>query len=108
MNDKEILAELKISWENLNDIIENVNLNKDLKLSICNSMDEIAKVYSDIRENLTDKEVQVIINKTEYFIGNSINEDYSERYDEVNNYWLCETCGDLNYYWYKDNKFLQK
>lgn len=116
MTNKEILAELKKCWEYLNDIDNNGNaahcggqLNEDQMIHIHRAMNELAEVYSDFRETLDDEECMVNIkNEGTFYIGNSISEDYSEMYDEENNYTYLVTCADLNYYWYDDYDFLTK
>lgn len=110
MNDKEILADLKIAYERLLDTEENNDkkLNKKQINKLRNILNDIAEIYSDFRETLSDDKMQVIINEKEYYIGNCVNEDFTERYDEVNKCWLLETCGDLDYYWYYDREFLKK
>ena len=113
MTNKEVLAELKQCYEYLNDIDNNGNmahcngqLNAEQMKHIHKAMNELAEVYSDFRATLDDEETQVIINDEIHHIGNSISEDYSEEYDEENGYTYWLTCGDLDYYWYEDEKFL--
>ena len=114
MTNKEILGQLKQSYEYLYDITENGNqahcggqLNKELidKLEI--AMKQLEETYYDFRKTLYDDECMIIINEETYFIGHCVNEDYSELYDEENGNWVYVTCGDLDYCWYEDKEFLE-
>ena len=117
MTNKEILAELKKSYEYMQDIRNNGCVDhcngqleqKDIqKLNII--MENIAEIYSDLREKTDDSECMITLKDNgtyyNYYIGNCVSEDYSELYDNDNNYTYWVTCEDLGYYWYEDNKFL--
>lgn len=115
MNDKEILAELKKSYEYMMDIrengcedhcsgqLENENI-KRLEVA----MNNIAEIYSKVREQMSDNECMINLKSGTYYIGNSISEDYSELYDNDNNYTYWVTCGDLDYYWFEDDNFIYR
>lgn len=110
MTNKEILAELKISYENLNDIRENSynKLTEEQRSTIKNCINELSIVYSDFRETLSDEECMINLkDRGTFYIGNCISEDYSELYDSKNNctYWV--TCLNLDYFWYEDMNFLK-
>lgn len=110
MANKEILAQLKKSYENLQDIRENGcydhcdgQLNKENIDRLEKSLNEIAWIYSDLREGLTDDECEVVVDGETYVIGHTVSEDYNvPSEDDI------VTCGDLDYYWYEDYEFLTK
>lgn len=41
-----------------------------------------------------------------FYIGKYIDEDYSQLYDDNNNYTYWVTCEDIDYYWYEDKEFI--
>ncbi len=115
MTNKEILAELKKSYEYLNDICENGSfehcngqLNQEQVYHIHIAMNELAEVYSSFREKLSDNDVQINLKSGTYYIGNCISEDYSELFDPINDETYYVTCADLDYYWYEDDDFLTR
>lgn len=120
MTDKEILAELKRSYEYLVDIRENgcvdhcsgqIENNLD---KLDESINNIVDIYSDFYKTL-DKEslrVKKLEDSEDYevYIGSTIDIDYvvynvntKESYER---YYI--TSGDVSYYWYEDYKFLNK
>lgn len=116
MTNKDILAELKKSYEYLRDIRENgcedhCNGQLDTKgiEHLENAMNELAEVYSDFREILDDEECMINLkDKGTFYIGNCISEDYSELYDSKDNYTYWVTCEDIGYYWYEDKNFINE
>lgn len=121
MTDKEILAELKISYENLRDIRENGCIDhcngqmKDNVDKLDKAINYIADIYYDFyktldRENLR---VELLEKKVDgkVYIENDISGDYmidTKMYEEECGGDLYMTCEDLEYYWYNDRKFLDK
>ena len=117
MTDKEILAELKISYENLRDIRENGCIDhcngqmKDNIDKLNKAIDYIEDIYYDFYKTL-DKETlkidKTILNNDIYICG-CVDGDYDiyEKNGNVDSI-DCITCGDLEYYWYNDRKFLDK
>ena len=105
MTNKEILAELKISYENLRDIRENGCIDhcngqmKDNVDKLDKAINYIEDIYYDFYKTL-DKET-LKIDKT------ILNNDIYEKNGNVDSI-DCITCGDLEYYWYNDRKFLDK
>lgn len=117
MTDKEILAELKKSYEYLYDIRENgcfdhctgqMEQNIDL---LDNTINNIRKIYEDFYKTL---DLEDLIVPREIFgnmivVGGCVNGDY-DIYDKDNfvigNYIDFITCEDLDYYWYYDEKFI--
>lgn len=115
MTNKEILAELKMSYEYLRDIRENGcidhcngqmkdNIDK-LEIAISN----IIRVYDDFYNTLDKEELK--INKKcfydELYISSDVSADY-DVYDKNGNeddITYC-TCEDIDYYWYKDEDFI--
>ncbi len=112
MTDKEILAELKKSYEYLQDIRENgcfdhcngqMANNLDLlDLTISN----VATIYYDFYETLDKEELRVPILERKFndkvYIARNVDGDY-----EVGNKLNSITCGDTDYYWYEDNDFIE-
>ena len=117
MTDKEILAELKISYENLRDIRENGCIDhcngqmKDNVDKLDKAINYIEDSYYDFYKTL-DKETlkidKTILNNDIYICG-CVDGDYDiyEKNGNVDSV-DCITCGDLEYYWYNDRKFLDK
>ena len=114
MTDKEILAELKRSYEYLYDIRENgcvdhckgqMKDNID-KLELAKSY--IRDIYYDFyktlnKEDLRVKSLEHKVNGDKVYICRCVDEDY-EVGEELN----CMTCCDLEYYWYEDSDFLNE
>ena len=114
MTDKEILAELKISYENLRDIRENGCIDhcngqmKDNVDKLDKAINYIADIYYDFyktldREDLRVKSLEHKVDGDKVYICRCVDGDYEVGED----YWSM-TCGDLEYYWYNDRKFLDK
>ena len=120
MTDKEILAELKISYENLRDIRENGCIDhcsgqmKDNLDKLNEIINNIADIYSDFYKTLDLESLRVkkLEDSKDYkvYIGSDIDTDYivydintKESYER---YYI--TCEDVSYYWYEDYTFLNK
>ena len=114
MTDKEILAELKRSYEYLYDIRENGCIDhckgqmKDNidKLELAKSY--IEDIYYDFyktlnKEDLRVKSLEHKVGGDKVYICRCVNGDY-EVGEELN----CMTCCDLEYYWYEDRDFLDE
>ena len=103
MTDKEILAELKISYENLRDIRENGcidHCNGQMKDNI-NKLDKainyVEDIYYDFYQTLDKEDLRV------KSLEHKVDGDY-----EVGEELHCMTCCDLEYYWYEDSDFLDE
>ena len=117
MTDKEILAELKMSYEYLQDIRENGcidHCNGQMEHNVDKldkAINYIEDIYYDFYKTL-DKETlkidKTILNNDIYICG-CVDGDYDiyEKNGNVDSV-DCITCGDLEYYWYNDRKFLDK
>ena len=118
MTDKEILAELKRSYEYLVDIRENGSVDncsgqmKDNLDKLDETINNIADIYSDFYKTLDLESLRVkkLEDSEDYniYIGNYVDADYvvynvntKEIYDTYN-----ITSGDVSYYWYEDYGFL--
>ena len=110
MTDKEILAELKLSYEKLYDIRENGcadhcsgQLTDDLikKLEIAKS--NIEDIYSEFYKTLDKNSLRVksLEDDEKVYIASNADGDY-----EVGNDLYDMSCADADYYWYEDNDFL--
>ena len=114
MTDKEILAELKISYENLRDIRENGcidHCNGQMK----NNTDKLDKainyvkdIYYDFyqtldKEDLRVKSLEHKVDGDKIYICRCVDGDY-----EVGKELHCMTCCDLDYFWYEDSDFLDE
>lgn len=117
MTNKEILAELKRSYEYLVDIRENGRIRlcsgqmKDNLDKLDESINNVEDIYSDFYKILDKQELK--INRellgNELYISNSISGGYDVF--EIDGAADCVdyvTCEDIGYYWYEDYKFLNK
>lgn len=116
MTDKEILAELKKSYEYLRDIRENgcydhcsgqmeTNIDK-----LDNILEEISDIYYDFYNGLDKKDLRVKkleSENEEIYICGDVDGDY-DCYNKDIHEETSFTCGDVDYYWYDDNEFLLK
>ena len=118
MTDKEILAELKKSYEYITDIRENgcvdhccgqINNIESIK-ALDSIRNNIEKVYYDIYKTISKEELRVEDLednfKEEYkvYIAGDVSFDYEFVYnkDDVE----MVSCADMDYYWYNDYNFL--
>ena len=114
MTDKEIVAELKRSYEYLYDIRENGCVDH-CKGQMKDNIDklELAKSYTeDIyydfyktlnKEDLRVKSLEHKVDGNKVYICHCVDGDY-----EVGEQLNCMTCYDLEYYWYEDSDFLDE
>lgn len=110
MTDKEILAELKMSYEYLSDIRENGcfdhcsgQLTCELKDMLNIAKRNIEDIYFNFYKTL-DKEnlrVKSLENDERVYIAGNVGDDYELGEDSYS-----LTCEDTNYYWYEDTIFL--
>lgn len=117
MTYKEILAELKRSYEYINDIIENNGnqLKEDEVKELENINNKIDGIYFGFWNKCFTEENMEIPNKyqndDEYsiLIGSSAFTDYTIQNKETGVFnEVIKTCDDLEYYWYDDNNFIDK
>lgn len=115
MTNKEILAELKISYENLRDIRENGcvdhcngQMEKHLidKLEVAKS--NIEDIYYEFYKTLNKKDLRVKsledkVDGDKVYIARNVDGDY-----EVGEDLSCMSCFDLDYFWYEDEDFLDE
>lgn len=116
MTDKEILAELKRSYEYLRDIRENGCIDH-CSGQMGNNLDKLDKTISNIEDIYSDfyktldleslRVKQLEDSEEKVYISSDINGDYvSFNFNTgENNYFTCE---DIRYYWYGDYIFLNK
>lgn len=123
MTNKEILAELKRSYEYLYDIRENGccdhcmgQLQEEYTKRVNHIKEEIDELYFDIWNMLFANGEELAIPK-EYqndkkytiLIGNSASADYTIQNNETGEFdEEITTCGDLDYYWYDDERFIDE
>lgn len=107
MTDKEILAELKRSYEYLYDITENGSelhcngqMLKELAMQLIEAKDKIAKVYSEFYKTLDKNELNI---RKDIYISDVISAEYMIK-DE---YFTVDIFEDY-YEWWNDMKFLLK
>ena len=112
MTNKEILAELKMSYEYLQDIRDNGcidhcngqmkdNIDK-LEIAISN----IVRIYYDFyntldKEDLRVKSLEHKVDGDKVYISRCVDGDY-----EIGKDLSSMTCGDIDYYWHKDEDFI--
>lgn len=110
MSDKEILAELKKSYEYLTDIRENGSYdhcNGQLSRKVIDKLntakENIKDIYSAfyMKLNKEDLRVKSLEDDEKVYIASSVDGDY-----EVGENLYNMTCADLDYYWYEDQDFL--
>ena len=114
MTNKEILAELKRSWEYLYDIRENGcidhcsgQMEEDIN-KLDNAISNVADIYYDFyktldKEDLRVRQLERKTNRDKVYISRCVDGDY-----EVGEQLHCMTCCDLEYYWYEDSDFLDE
>lgn len=112
MTNKEILAELKRSYEYLRDIRENgcvdhcsgqmeENISK-----LDNALSNIEDIYYDFykildKEDLRVRQLERKTNRDKVYISRCVDGDY-----EVGKDLSCMNCFDLDYFWYEDEDFI--
>ena len=112
MTNKEILAELKISYENLRDIRENGCIDhcngqmKDNIDKLDNALSNIEDIYNDFyktldKEDLRVKSLERKVDGNKVYICRCVDGDY-----EVGKDLSRMNCFDLDYFWYEDSDFL--
>lgn len=114
MTDREILAQLKSSYEYLRDIRENgcgdhcdgqmeTNIDK-LDNAISNVEDIYYYFYKTLdKEDLRVKSLEHKVDGDKVYICRCVDGDY-----EVGKDLSCMTCSDLNYFWYEDEDFINE
>ena len=114
MTNKEILAELKISYENLRDIRENGCIDhcngqmKDNVDKLDKAISYIEDIYYDFyktldKEDLRVKSLERKVDGDKVYICRCVDGDY-----EVGKDLSCMNCFDLDYFWYEDEDFLDE
>lgn len=109
MTDKEILAELKISYENLQDIIDNSDLtqiNKSMLKELVSAQNKLIDIYEELW-NETQEDI-TIKGEDDLTIGKQIYTDY---YDVGNDEYISKTeiiKNGKEYEWWNDYEFLLK
>ena len=114
MTNKEILAELKRSYEYLRDIRENGcidHCNGQMEENISkldNAISNVEDIYYDFyktldKEDLRVKSLEHKVDGDKVYICRCVDGDY-----EVGEELHCMTCCDLEYYWYEDSDFLDE
>lgn len=111
MTDKEVLAELKRSYEYLTDITENASsyhccgqLSDPNILGLEVAKRNIEEVYCRFYKVVDKEDLLVNIKNKDYFISDDISGDYF--YNDENNNKIFMSCLDLDYFWYEDTGFL--
>ena len=114
MTNKEILAELKISYENLRDIRENGcidhcsgQMEKNIS-KLDNAISNVEDIYYDFyktldKEDLRVKSLERKVDGDKVYICRCVDGDY-----EVGKDLSCMNCFDLDYFWYEDEDFLNE
>lgn len=117
MTNREILAELKKSYEYLRDIRENGCIDhcngqmKDNIDKLDNALTYIEDIYYDFYNTLDKEDLK--INKeildNKLYISRDISGDY-DVYEKNGNIDSIDvvTCGDIDYYWYQDEEFINE
>ena len=114
MTNKEILAELKKSYEYLRDIRENrcvVHCNGQMEENIGkldNALSNIEDIYCDFYKTLDKEDLRVKllehkVDGDKVYICRCVDGDY-----EVGKDLNRMTCFDLDYFWYEDEDFINE
>lgn len=113
MYDKEILAELKCSYEYLQDIRENGcsdHCGGQMKENISkldNVLSNIEDIYYDFYKTLNREDLRVKkredCDNSRVYISRCVTGDY-----EIDESPYNLSCMELGYYWYKDTKFIRE
>ena len=114
MTNKEILAELKRSYEYLRDIRENGCIDhcsgqmEENISKLDNAISNVEDIYFDFyktlnKEDLRVKSLEHKVDGDKVYICRCVDGDY-----EVGEELHCMTCCDLKYYWYEDSDFLDE
>ena len=114
MTNKEILAELKISYENLRDIRENGCIDhcdgqmKDNVDKLDKAINYIEDIYYDFYKTLDKEDLRVEllekkVDGDKVYICRCVDGDY-----EVGKDLSCMNCFDLDYFWYEDEDFINE
>lgn len=116
MTDKEILAELKKSYEYLRDIRENGcedhccgQMGNNINL-LDDCLSNLETIYSGFYNGLDKKDLRVKkleSENEEIYICGDVDGDY-DCYNKDIHEETSFTCGDVDYYWYDDKEFLLK
>ena len=114
MTNREILAELKKSYEYLRDIRENGCADhcsgqmEDNISKLDNAISNVEDIYYDFyktldKEDLRVKSLEHKVDGDKVYICRCVDGDY-----EVGEELHCMTCCDLDYYWYEDRDFIEE
>ena len=114
MTNREILAELKRSYEYLRDIRENGCIDhcsgqmEENISKLDNALSNIEDIYYDFyktldKEDLRLQQLERKTDKDRVYISRCVDGDY-----EVGKDLICMTCTDLNYFWYQDEEFIME
>ena len=114
MTNKEILAELKRSYEYLRDIRENGCIDycsgqmEENISKLDNAISNVEDVYYDFyktldKEDLRVRQLERKTNKDKVYISRCVDGDY-----EVGKDLSCMNCFDLDYFWYEDEDFINE
>lgn len=110
MTELEILAELKIAYENLEDILENngEQITKGETKEINFSMEILSNIYHRLYTRIKRDNKEILYYKEELLIGNEIYLDYIEENETEEEY--CITYKDLDNEekWWEDYDYLTK
>lgn len=114
MTNKEILAELKRSYEYLRDIRENGcidhcsgQIEEDIN-KLDNAISNVEDIYYDFyktldKEDLRVRQLERKTNRDKVYISHCVDGDY-----EVGKDLSCMNCFDLDYFWYEDEDFINE
>ena len=114
MTDKEILAELKRSYEYLRDIRENGCIDhcsgqmEENISKLDNALSDIKDIYYDFyntldKEDLRVQQLERKTNRDRVYISHCVDRDY-----EVGKDLSYMNCFDLDYFWYEDEDFINE
>ena len=112
MTNREILAELKKSYEYLRDIRENGCIDhcsgqmEENISKLDNAIKNVEDIYYDFyktldKEDLRVRQLERKTNRDKVYISRCVDGDY-----EVGKDLSCMTCFDLDYFWYEDEDFI--
>lgn len=110
MTELEILAELKIAYIQLEDIIENQyeQITEQEKEHLGISMNNLWIIYKNLYERIEREDKQILYYEKDVLIANIISADYVTRSEDYNDQYITYDETNKKKRWWEDYKFLLK
>lgn len=110
MTELEILAELKIAYIQLEDIIENQyeQITEQEKEHLGISMNNLWIIYKNLYERIEKEDQTILYYEKNVLIANIISADYVTRSEDYNDQYITYDETNKKKRWWEDYKFLLK